>query len=550
MSFDKYSIGIDFGTESARAVLVNIQTGYMVSSSLYQYPDGVIDNTLPVSEIPLPPDWALQNPADWLSAVVRLVSDVLQTGEVNSTDVVGLGIDFTSCTILPTLEDGTPLCFLEPYKPRPHAWPKLWKHHSAQPWADLINMLASERKEKWLPRYGGKISSEWLMAKALEILVEAPDIYSAADYLIEGADWIVWQLTGNLIRNSCCAGYKAAWHNKDGFPSVGFLKSLHPDFGNLYERKYFGRILDPGTKAGGLNNDWALKLGLPPGLPIAVPIIDAHSAVLGGGISYPGTMFMMMGTSTCHMLLSEIEVMVEGISGIVHGGIVSNLYAYEAGQASVGDIFAWFVKNQLPCEYQEISRERDILIHELLMSMAKKQKPGQSGLLALDWWNGCRTPLVDANLSGVILGYSLQTKPEDVYRALLESTAYGTRSIIELFKDSGVLIHRLRVGGGLVKNKLLLQIYSDCLGMPIEIAASQQPSALGAAILGAIYSGKFKDLHSAVECMTPPPCLVIYPSKENKEIYDKLFYEYKELVDLFGRMPSSTLKVLSNIRGR
>ena len=544
----KYSIGIDFGTESARAVLVDIKSGKVMATSFFQYPGGVIDSILPVSGTELPPEWALQNPADWLEAMEKLVPDLLHTSEVNPFDLVGLGVDFTSCTILPVLKDGTPLCLKGQYGQKPHAWPKLWKHHAAQPQADKINQRAYERKEKWLSRYGGKISSEWTLAKALQILEEDPDIYLTTDYFVEGADWIVWQLTDILVRNSCCAGYKATWHKKDGYPSAEFLETLHPDFGDLYKTKYSGPILDPGELAGELTHNWAEKLGLRPGLPIAVSIIDAHSAVLGGGVSSPGTMFMIMGTSTCHMLMSEKEVLVEGISGVVQGGIVPELFAYEAGQAGVGDIFAWFVENQIPSSYEVRAKERGISIHELLSAMAEKQCPGQSGLIAMDWWNGCRTPLVDASLSGIVLGYTLQTNPEDIYRALIESTAYGTRVIVEMFRDAEVPIDRLRVGGGLVKNELLLQIYADCIGLPIEVASNPQTSAIGAAILGAMCSGWVRDVHTAVECMAPTPSIVIHPKPENTKRYDVLFRNYKELMNVFGRNQSSILKVLHDIR--
>ncbi len=544
----KYSIGLDFGTESARAVLVDIESGITVASSVKTYQDGVIDEVLPGSNVRLAPDWALQNPIDWLTSLEYSVQEVMKTKDVLPEDVVGIGIDFTACTILPTYADGSALCEKESNRSKPHAWPKLWKHHAAQPQADRINTMAMDMGEKWMPYYGGRISSEWLLAKALQMLEEDRDLYLATDYIIEGADWVVWQLTGTMVRDSCTAGYKGNWIKSIGFPTKAFLTSLDPEFGDLYQTKYAGKILDPGMLAGGLSEAWAVRLGLRAGTPVAVPIIDAHAAAIGGGVSGPGTIFLTMGTSTCHMLMSEEEVLVEGISGVVDGGIVSGLYGYEAGQAGVGDIFAWFVDNNVPGNYYQAAEKKGVSIHDYLSEKAALYRPGQSGLLALDWWNGCRTPLVDADLGGVVFGYSLQTLPEEIYRALIEATAFGTRLIVELFHDAGISVNRLCGGGGLTKNRFLLKTYADCIGLPIEVASSQQPSAMGAAILGAVCSGYYDNVRKAVEAMAPTPDLVIEPDMQNKDVYDIIYKEYKKMVNLFGRDKGSILKTLRSLR--
>jgi L-ribulokinase len=468
----------------------------------------VIDETLPGSDESLPPDWALQNPADWLAALDVTIPVVLAEGGIAPESIVGLGLDFTACTILPTKADGRPIYTLDAYWGRPHAWAKLWKHHAAQPQADRINDLASTRGEHWLARYGGKISSEWLMPKALQMLEEAPDLYAAADRIVEGCDWVVWQLTGKLARNACAAGYKATWHKISGFPSTDFLAALHPGLTDLYRDKLTGPVVAPGQMVGRLTTDWAKRLGLVKGTPLAAPIIDAHAAVPGGGISGPGAMFMIMGTSTCHMLMAENEMLVEGIAGVVEDGIVPGFFGYEAGQAGVGDIFAWFVDNGVPPVYHKETASRSLSLHDVLAEKAAVLRPGQNGLLALDWWNGNRSTLVDAELSGLLIGCTLATKAEEIYRALIEATAFGTRVIIEAFTEQGVPVGTIVTGGGLTKNALLMQIYADVIGREMAVSGAEQISALGAAMLGAVAAGQpgggYNSLAEAAACMPPP----------------------------------------------
>ena len=545
---NQFALGLDFGTESARAVLVEVGSRETISAKTHRYRDGVIDEQLPGDERKLPPDWALQNPDDWLASLQEIIHQVLQESQVDPKLVIGVGVDFTSSTLVPTLSDGTALCTLEAHRDQPHAWPKLWKHHAAQPQSDKVNELATQRQEAWIVRYGGKISSEWLIPKALEILEGSPEIYSTMDRFVEGADWIVWQLTGQLARNTCCAGYKATWHKQEGFPSQAFLAALHPELANLYSDKLAGPIVPPGTKVGVLTERWAERLGLQAGTPVAAGIIDAHAAVIGGGVNSPGTMFMIMGTSSCHMLLADGEILVEGISGVVEDGIVPGFFAYEAGQVSTGDIFSWFIENNTPSTYQEEAASRGLSLHDLFSEKARVLQPGQSGLLALDWWNGCRTPLVDADLSGLVIGYSLHTSPEEIYRALIESTAFGTQLIVERFREKGIPISKIRAGGGLTKNNLLLQIYADVLGIPVELTASEQVSGQGAAILGAFAGGAYKSVADAIESMAAKPSRTIDPDSRNLGIYSSLYNEYKRLVELFGRDPRSVMKQLREIR--
>jgi L-ribulokinase len=551
---DFYALGLDFGTESVRAVLLDLETGALTATAVAPFPNGVIDRSLPGAEALLPHEWALQDSNDWLTSMERATREALATAGVEAASVKGIGIDFTACTILPTTSDGTPLHVLEAHQAEPHAWPKLWKHHAAQPEADRVNAVAGQRGETWLPRYGGRVSSEWVLAKALEVLNEAPEVYAAAECIVEGADWVVWQLTGSLARNACAAGYKAMWHKGDGYPSADFLAALNPGLENLYTSKVGGHVLAPGRVVGGLTSEWARRLGLAEGTPVASPIIDAHAAVLGGGVSGPETLFIVMGTSSCHLLLSEQEVLVEGMSGVVEDGIVPGLFGYEAGQAGVGDIFAWFVRSGVPPAYREELSGRGQhgddagSIHDILSERAAALTPGESGLLALDWWNGCRTPLVDADLSGVILGYTLETTPEAIYRALIEATAFGTRLIIDAFTQAGLRVDRVRVSGGLSRNDLLTGIYADVTGLPFEICATEQASGVGAAMLGAVAGGVFDGVAKAVRTLAQPPARTVTPRTSHRAPYDALYEQYLRLVDLFGRDPDSPLKQLRALR--
>ncbi len=544
----KHVLGLDFGTESARAVLVDAETGEIKATAVHEFADGVIDEQLPGSDRPLPPDWALQNPMDWLTAAERTVAEVLAQSRVDAGSVMGIGIDFTACTVLPVDAAGRPLSEMEGLRAEPHAWPKLWKHHAAQPQADRINRVAEERGERWLARYGGRISSEWLIPKALQLLEEAPELYAAADVIVEGADWVVWQLTGTLARNACAAGYKATWHKADGYPSAEFLAALHPDFGGLYTEKLRGPVVPPGQKVGTLLPAQAERLGLPPGIPVAAPIIDAHAAMPGGGVGRPGILMMIMGTSTCHMLMAEEEVHAEGIAGVVEDGIVPGFFGYEGGQAGVGDIFAWFVAHGVPPEEHELAARQGVSLHEVLSQKAAALRPGESGLLALDWWNGNRSTLMDADLRGLLIGATLATRPHEIYRALIEATAFGTRMINDAFAGQGVQVDEIVTGGGLTRNEMLMQIYADVTGRPMAVAGSTQVSALGAAMLGAVAAGAHPTLPDAIERMAPPPDRLYRPSAENRARYDQLYAEYSRLYDYFGRGENDVMKTLRKLR--
>jgi L-ribulokinase len=494
----KYSIGVDFGTLSGRALLVDAATGEEIAECTLDYPHGVMDEQLP-DGTPLGTDWALQHPADYLAVFEHTVPGVLKKSGVGPEQVIGLGVDFTACTVLPVTADGTPLCLLDEFKSEPNAYIKLWKHHSAQKYANALNAAAEKMDQDWLKRYGGKISSEWLIPKIWQTLAEAPRVYEAADYFIEAADWVIWQLTGRQTRNACTAGYKGLWHKREGYPSGGFFKALDPRLENLVEDKLNCPVSPLGEKAGEISNSAATLTGLLPGTAVAVANVDAHVTVPAVKIDGPGKMLAIMGTSTCHMMVGTAEREVPGMCGVVEDGILPGFFGYEAGQSCVGDHFAWFTENCCPASYLEEAGSRGIDIHQLLTEKAAKLRPGESGLVALDWWNGNRSVLVDADLTGVMVGMTLSTKPEEMYRALIEATAYGTRMIVETFRKNGVPIEEFYASGGISqKNPMAMQIYADVLKMPIRIGGSSQGPALGSAIFGAVAAGASRGGYDSV----------------------------------------------------
>ena len=547
----KYVIGLDYGTESGRALLVAVDNGEEVATAVQAYPDGVIDVKLPGSGKRLEPDWALQNPRDYLYVADQTIPKVLKESGVRGEDVIGIGTDFTSCTMLPIDKNGTPLCMKPEFADNPHAWVKLWKHHAAQPEADLINEVARKRGEDFLARYGGKISSEWFFPKALQILNEAPEIYDAADQLLEAGDWIVLQLCGVEKRNACAAGYKAIWD--EGYPSKEFFKALHPRFENVVAEKLSEEIYPNGVKAGGLLPEIANRVGLKPGTAIAVGGVDAHVAVPAATVTTGGKMVMIMGTSICHMVCGKTKKVVDGQCGVVKEGILPGYYGFEAGQTAVGDIFAWFVENCVPTWVADDAKKEGTDVHGYLSKHAADLKAGESGVLCLDWWNGNRSILVNADLTGLMVGMTLTTTPAEMYRALLESTAFGSNKIIKQFEESGVPIEELYACGGLPgKNPLLMQIFADVTSRKIKVSASDQTVALGAAMWGAVAAGAaaggYDDITHAADKMARVRDESFVPNAKNHTMYQKLFSEYERLHDLFGRGVDPAMRNLKQIK--
>jgi len=534
MHRQKYTIGVDFGTLSGRAVVVRVDDGAELASAVHDYEHGVLTQSLPDGNLRLPVEWALQVPEDYRQVLKTAVPEAIRLAGIDPADVIGIGTDFTACTMIPVHADGTPLCETAAFAGRPHAYAKLWKHHSAQPQADRINALAADRKEPWLKRYGGLISSEWEFAKALQILDEDPEVYHAIDRWVEAADWIVWQLCGTYVRNACSAGYKGIL--QDGhYPTRDFLSALDPDFADFVDTKLRHQIGALGDAAGNLTEQAAAWTGLPVGLPVAVGNVDAHVTAAAADSLEPGQLLAIMGTSTCHVMNSDVLQEVPGMCGVVDGGIVTGYWGYEAGQSGVGDIFGWFIDNCVPPAVHEQALARNISVHQLLTEQAAAQAIGQHGLVALDWHSGNRSVLVDHQLSGAIVGQTLATTCVDTYRALLESTAYGTRMIVETFVNSGVPVTELVVAGGLLKNRLLMQIYADVLGLPLSTVNSAQAPALGAAIHAAAAAGAYQDVAAAAKQMGGRVRNAYLPIPDNVARYDALYAAYVKLHDWFGR---------------
>lgn len=558
MSQEKFAIGIDFGTESARAILLGLEDGKTAASAESYYQSGVIDRVLPITEerVALDPDWALQDPRDYLKAMREVIVVTLRSAGVLPEQVCGIGIDCTASSVLPVKADGTPLCLLPEFRSDPHSWLKLWKHHSAVAQAQVIRTTAIERGESWLSEYGGSISPESFFPKILETLDESPDVYLAADRFIEVADWLVWKLTGRETHNSYMVTLKALWSRGRGFPSDSFFAHIDQRLEKLIGTKVSKNVSPVGGRAGYLTDHAAAWSGLRPGTPTGVATSDGHAAAVASGLLSPNRMVMTIGTSICHFMRGQRRNAIPGICGCTEDDLVPGSFLYEAGQPCAGDSLAWFVRNYLPAWCVSEATRSGMSSYEWLEHQAAALAPGESGLLALDWWNGNRSVLASTEVSGLIVGATLSTDPRSVYRALIEATAFGTRMIIETFEQHDMHVGQLAACGGLAsKSPLALQIFSDVAGRKVELLASAQASAFGSAMLGAMASrqdtnGAGREGESAAELIDRMHCRdrgTYLPVQEHVAIYDRLFAEYARLYDYFGRT-ESTMKVLRSIR--
>ncbi len=537
MTEPAYCIGVDFGTESGRALLLDARTGEELAVSVVAYPSVVIESELPGTGERLGSDWALQDPDDWVRVLEVGVPDVLARAGVAAEQVVGLGVDFTSCTVLPVAADGEPLCRVPEWRGRPHAWPKLWKHHAAQPVADRLNEVADDRGEPFLQRYGGKISSEWYFPKLIEIWLEDREVYDAADGFIEATDWIVWHMTGREVRQSCAAGYKAMWSADEGLPPVEYFEAAYPGFDRPAE-KLGTEFVPLGTRAGTLRPELAERVGLGEDVAVAVGNVDSFASVPGAGVERPGVFVMAIGTSICDMVVAADEVRLPGITGVVRDGILPGRFGYEAGQTAVGDMLAWFVRT-LGEEAQFDTLERE----------AAELAPGETGLVVLDWFNGNRSILADANLSGAILGLTLRTKPAEIYRALLESIAFGNRRIMDNFTEHGIALEQIVACGGIAeKSPLTMQLLADISGRPVHVPDSELIPARGAALFGAVAAGVYPSIDEAIAATRPADARVYAPRAEATETYDRVYPVYRRLYELLGHDEVGLLHALKGIR--
>jgi L-ribulokinase len=531
------TIGVDFGTESGRVLVLELDSGEELAVHVVPYAHGVIDRQLIGTDEPLPDDWALQHPGDWTDVIEQGVPAALAQAGVSAERVAGLGVDFTSCTVLPADADGVPLCLTPRWEGRRHAWPKLWKHHAAQRVADRLNEVALERAEPFLERYGGRISSEWYFPKLIEIWDEDREVYDACDVFLEATDWIVWWLTGRLVRQSTTAGYKAMWSPTEGLPPAAYFAAAFPGFEHPAQ-KLGTRFAPLGTRAGALRPELAAELGLPGTVAVAVGNVDSFVSVPGAGVERPRTFVMVIGTSICDMVVDPTEVRLPGITGVARDGILPGLYGYEAGQAAVGDMLAWFVSTLGAGDG-----------YERFEAQATDVGPGSSGLVALDWFNGNRTILADADLTGSILGLTLQTTPAEIYRALLESIAFGNRRIMDNFTEHGLGLDRIVACGGIAeRSPLLMQLIADVSGRMVDVPDSREVPARGAALFGAVAAGAFAEIGAAVQRTRPATARTFIPDPGAAAVYDRVYRIFAELHDLLGRERPELLHELKHIR--
>ena len=538
----KYTLGLDYGTLSVRALLLDMENGNEVAVAEYVYPHAVMGKeTFPEADDSI----ALQHPQDYLDGLQTTAAEVMRVSGIRPEQVCGIGIDFTACTALPVTADGTPLCFLDAYKNNPHAYVKLWKSHSAQFEADRITEVARKRNEPWLDLYSGRVSSEWLFSKLYETQRKAPDVYRDTVHFLEAADWLVWLMTGQQIRSSSFAGFKGLWNPRTGYPSNDFGKEVDPALDGIIGTKICENVRSVGTFAGTLNEYGSRLLGLPQSVAVAVPIIDAHSPLCTAGMVTGGKMLMILGTSACHIAIDEDLHIINGILGSVEEGIIPGYVAYEGGQPSMGDTFAWFVNNCVPEAYTKAAREQGKSIFTYLNEKASELGPGANGHLVIDWWNGNRVPYCDFDLSGVILGLTLKSKPEELYRAIVESCAFAARNLLELYQNGGLDIQELYAGGGISrKNPLLMQIFADTLGMDIKVTDSTQAGSKGSAIFAAAACGYYPSLEAAAAALADRCETVYHPNTENLEAYSKLYKEYITLCKYFAEGDNDVMKRL------
>jgi L-ribulokinase len=538
---NKYALGLDFGTNSVRSVLVDVSNGDEIATSIFEYETGQEGIILD----PADPHLARQHPQDYLKGLEVSVRDAITEAKKTEKDfepsrIIGIGVDTTGSTPLPVDKDGIPLCFQDEFKDNPNACAWLWKDHTSTEESAMITELAAREHPEYLAKCGGTYSSEWFFSKIFHCLRNDPKVFDAAYSWVECCDYIPGVLTETskpelLKRSRCAAGHKAMYSDEwGGLPAEEFLSQLDPKLGELRDRLY-EKSLTSNNKAGTLSRHWAEKLGLPPGLPVAVGAFDAHLGAVGSGVA-PGKLVKIIGTSTCDVAVwpsDEPLADIPGVCGIVDGSVLPGFYGLEAGQSAVGDIFNWFVNTIQPGGMDKGS-------HEALTLAAAKLKPGQSGLLALDWNNGNRTILVDQRLTGLLLGQTLHTRPEEIYRALIEATAFGALTIINRYEEYGVRISEVINCGGIAeKNPLIMQIYADAMGREMKIARSSQTCALGSAIAGAVVAGEkaggYETFPDAQGVMCGIKETTYKPDLENHDVYQDLYLLYSQLHDAFGR---------------
>lgn len=543
-----YTIGLDFGTLSGRAILADNETGEILADSMWEYPHAVMSERLP-DGTELPKGWALQVPADYIEVLDKTIPDVIQKSGVDPEAIIGIGIDFTSATVIPVLEDGTPLCELPEFQSERNAYAKLWKHHSAWKEAKKIRQVFEDDDPTWIKDNLQLISSESQIAKILETLNQAPEVYERAFHYMEAGDWIVYQLCGMFSRSVCSVGVKGLYHIVKGWPEKELLKKVHLKFENYLSEKWNYPIYEMGERVGYVTEASAKRFGLSTKCAVAVSLIDGHAAPPACGVVDPDILMMIVGTGSTHTMIVDHYQSVAGVCGIVKGAIYPDRYMYEAGQCCVGDHYAWFTSTCFSEKYEKEAQKLGISAHELLTKKAEALEPGKSGLLALDWWNGNRSTLMNSSLRGMMIGMNLQTKPEEIYRALIESTAFGARMIHSQYKNAGFHIREIYATGGITaKNPLAMQIYADVLNVPIRLAGIRYGSALGSAMYASVAAGKerggYETIYEAVDVMKDVSDVVYYPIAEHVAVYDRLYKVYETMYQYFGKENPELMEAL------
>lgn len=542
---DKYTLGVDFGSLSARAVICRVRDGAVIAQHETAYPHAVMTDFLP-DGTRIPAGFFLQHPMDYLAALQESVRGALAEAKVNKETVVGLALDFTGCTILPLDEKGTPLCLKEEFKSHPYAYVNMWKQRNAQREAEEMQTVICRHDPDFLKRFGGRVAPEMLQCKVLKTLREDPEIFAAADRFIEAHEYMLFVLTGEEVRNTSMAAVKSFWDEEKGYPD--YMQEVHPALDHPEKTFLRGKMVRPYETAGYLTAEMAEKLNLCAGIPVAGGHYDAHAATYALNVRGGGEALMSLGTSS-GLIYGDADFRdVEGAASAMWSTILPGKYSYASGQPAFGDTLSWYVNHAVPADVTEAAEKENISVHQYLTREAKKLAPGQCGLVALDWWNGNRSCLQNGNLSGLMLGMTLTTTAADIYRGLLEGISFGMRRMVDTYREQGFEISILCACGGIsFKNELLMQIISDVINLPVRMSKNVPAPAVGACMLAAVAAGEYETIYDAMAHMH---CLdegMYYPDPARVKIYEKLYREYLLLHDHFGRGMNPVMKTLRDI---
>lgn len=542
----KYSIGIDFGTLSARALIADVKNGAVLEhTASFDYPHSVMSELCGKA---LPEGYALQHPSDYTDALCATIPAIIRDNGVSPEQIVGIGIDFTACTVLPVDSDGTPLCHRKEFADEPHAYAKLWKHTGAHKYSARIESIAASYGDM-LKISGGILSSEFMIPKIYETFVEARNVYDRAARFVNAGDYIASLLTASEVHSTAYATIKEHFDNAfgTGYPPRGFYAELDREFADMPDK--LGRALSPvGTACGRLTKAWAERLGLCEGIAVATPIIDAHGAFGAAGIE-DGRVIAALGTSAVVAVLSSNKKYVPAIHSHGYEATAPSLMTFEAGIRAMGDLYSWFVDNCLPREYFDEAARRGVSVHAYLRSLAEKARVGESGLIALDWWNGNRSVIPDDELSGMIVGLRLSTRPEEIYRALIEASAFELRRVCENYEENGISINNVIATGGIAaKDPMFMQILANVLKKEVGVLASSEATALGSAVFGAAAAGVYASVAEASARMKLPISRTYCPNSDS-DAYDELYERFVELYDYFGRQ-NNVMKFLNGFKNK